>query len=400
MSCVIKSIKKSSARPRRPRVLIAKIGLDGHDRGVKIVAKALRDAGVEVIYLGLHNTPAEIVRSAVQEDVEAVGLSILSAAHTTLFKEVARLLKKEKATDIALFGGGIIPDEDRPALKRLGVREVFTPGAPMEAIVTFVRTELKPRSTCNSAEMKRLCRGITQGDVRAAGRLITAVERGDPSALPALKALSARNGRAHVIGITGPVGCGKSSLIAGLTACYRKKKQRVGVLAVDPTSPISGGAILGDRIRMRDQWNDPGVFIRSLASRGAPGGLPVRMLEGATEVLGALGMDVVFIETIGVGQDEVGVAKLAHTTAVVLQPALGDEVQLLKAGWTEIGDLYLINKSDLPGAGEMAVQLAGLVSPPVLTVSAMGSKGLEEVMKKIEAIRGALPIPRGIRRRS
>ncbi len=128
-----------------PRILLAKIGLDGHDRGVKIIAKALRDAGVEVIYLGLHNTPEEIVRSAVQEDVDGIGLSILSAAHLTLFEDVMRLLKKEKASDMAVFGGGIIPDEDIPRLKKLGVRAVFTPGTPMEAIIAFVRKEVRPR---------------------------------------------------------------------------------------------------------------------------------------------------------------------------------------------------------------------------------------------------------------
>lgn len=138
--------KKSSGPDRPLRVLIAKIGLDGHDRGVKIVAKALRDAGLEVIYLGLHNTPEAIVRSAVQEDVDAIGLSILSAAHMTLFEEVMRGLRKEKATGIAVFGGGIIPEGDIPALKKLGVRAVFTPGTPMDKIVAFVKEEIKPHA--------------------------------------------------------------------------------------------------------------------------------------------------------------------------------------------------------------------------------------------------------------
>ncbi len=135
--------KKEAARvalPTRIRVLLAKIGLDGHDRGIKVVARALRDAGIEVIYLGLHNTPAEIVASAVQEDVDAIGLSIHSAAHMTLFEEVLKRLKKEKAADIALFGGGIMPDEDIRDLKKSGVREIFTPGAPMEEIVRFVKS--------------------------------------------------------------------------------------------------------------------------------------------------------------------------------------------------------------------------------------------------------------------
>lgn len=128
------------APPKRLRVLLAKIGLDGHDRGIKVVARALRDAGTEVIYLGLHNTPAEIVASAIQEDVGAIGLSIHSAAHMTLFEEVLKLLKKEKAADIALFGGGIMPDQDIRDLKKSGVREIFTPGAPMEEIVRFVKS--------------------------------------------------------------------------------------------------------------------------------------------------------------------------------------------------------------------------------------------------------------------
>ncbi len=129
-----------SPRKKKLRVLIAKIGLDGHDRGVKIVAQVLRDAGIEVIYLGIHNTPGEIAYSAIQEDVDAIGLSIHSAAHMTMFREVLKLLKKNKATDIAVFGGGIVPREDIIALKKMGVKEIFTPGAPLEEIVRFVKS--------------------------------------------------------------------------------------------------------------------------------------------------------------------------------------------------------------------------------------------------------------------
>src|SRR5215470_8106527 len=135
-----KSKKKTSDSSKRLRVLVAKVGLDGHDRGVKIVARVLRDAGVEVIYLGVHNTAEQIVRSALQEDVDAIGLSIHSAAHLTLFQEVAAGLKKNKAADIVLFGGGIVPDEDMPALKRLGVSKIFTPGTSLEEIVRFVKS--------------------------------------------------------------------------------------------------------------------------------------------------------------------------------------------------------------------------------------------------------------------
>lgn len=129
------------------RILLAKIGLDGHDRGIKVVARALRDAGMDVIYLGLHNTPAEIVASAIQEDVDAIGLSIHSAAHMTLFKEIIKLLKKEKAEDIPLFGGGIVPDEDVTTLKEMGVVDIFTPGTPMDEIVSFVNKMIEDGAT-------------------------------------------------------------------------------------------------------------------------------------------------------------------------------------------------------------------------------------------------------------
>ncbi len=137
----------TQARGERKRVLLAKIGLDGHDRGIKVVARALRDAGMEVIYLGLHNTPAEIVASAIQEDASAIGLSIHSAAHMTLFKEMIKLLKKEKAEDIPLFGGGIVPDEDQQALKKMGVKAIFTPGTSMDEIVAFVNEMIGARTT-------------------------------------------------------------------------------------------------------------------------------------------------------------------------------------------------------------------------------------------------------------
>jgi methylmalonyl-CoA mutase C-terminal domain/subunit len=139
-----KTVTEAGKPARKLRVLIAKAGLDGHDRGVKIVARALRDAGVEVIYLGIHNTPEEIASSALQEDVDAIGLSIHSAAHMTLFGEVLGLLKKNKARDIAIFGGGIVPQEDIRSLKRMGIKEIFTPGAPLEEIVNFVNS-LRPR---------------------------------------------------------------------------------------------------------------------------------------------------------------------------------------------------------------------------------------------------------------
>jgi LAO/AO transport system kinase len=254
--------------------------------------------------------------------------------------------------------------------------------------------------------MSSAVRQIRHGDFRAAAKLITAIERRDPSAIPILRALTPDTGRARIIGITGPTGTGKSSLINALTTGCRRLRQRVGILAVDPTSPISGGAILGDRIRMRDHLTDPGVFIRSLASRGAPGGLPVGVLAEALHVLDALGMDWIFIETIGIGQDQTAVASIARTTVVVVNPAMGDEVQLLKAGFMEIADLFVVNKADLPGADRMALQLAELSDPrkptPVFKISAIRQQGIDALIKGLNDLdrrTGQTKQPKGTHRR-
>jgi GTPase len=236
-------------------------------------------------------------------------------------------------------------------------------------------------------KMKNWARQIRKGDFRAAAKLITAIERGESAALPVLRNLPPSTGRAHVIGITGPVGTGKSSLINSLTTGYRRLRQRVGILAVDPTSRISGGAILGDRIRMQNHLTDPDVFIRSLASRGAPGGLPLRVLKGALHVLDALGMDVIFIETIGIGQDETAIASIVRTTVVVVHPAMGDEVQFLKAGFMEVADLFVVNKADLPGADRMALELDDLSDPehpvPVFRFSVLKPQGVDDLIRAL-----------------
>jgi GTPase len=236
--------------------------------------------------------------------------------------------------------------------------------------------------------MNAIARQIRKGDFRAAAKLLTEIEQGNPSTIPILKALAPHTGRANVIGITGPVGTGKSSLISSLTTGFRRLKQKVGILAVDPTSPVSGGAILGDRIRMRDHLTDSGVFIRSLAARGAPGGIPTLVLAEALHVLDALGLDVILIETIGIGQDQTAVASVARTTVVVINPSMGDEVQLLKAGILEVGDLFVINKCDLPGADAMADQLAELSDSghpvPVFKTSLPKHRGVEELVKALD----------------
>ncbi|WP_224363127.1 methylmalonyl Co-A mutase-associated GTPase MeaB [Hyalangium versicolor] len=202
----------------------------------------------------------------------------------------------------------------------------------------------------------QLFQRVLDGDVRAASRLMRHIDDGEASATADLRALFPKTGRAYVIGITGSPGAGKSTLTDRLIAKYRKQGKRVGVLAVDPTSPFTGGAILGDRIRMQDHATDPGVFIRSLATRGNLGGLS-RATGDCIRVMDAMGQDIVLVETVGVGQDEIDIAQMAHTTLVVTVPGMGDDVQAIKAGILEVADIFAVNKADLDGADRMVREL-------------------------------------------
>ncbi len=230
----------------------------------------------------------------------------------------------------------------------------------------------------------KLVDGLLKGDKRAAAKLISMIEDDDPSATEALSAIYPHTGKAHVVGFTGPPGVGKSSLINQLVREVRTRGRKVGVVAVDPTSPFTGGAVLGDRIRMTDTGTDPGVFIRSMATRGHAGGLALATFD-AVKVLDAFGMDLVAVETVGAGQSEVDIASRAHTTVVVQMPQSGDAVQALKAGILEIGDLYVINKVDLGGADAMASNLEFVLEeregwrPPVLKTTALEGTGIREV---------------------
>jgi LAO/AO transport system kinase len=232
---------------------------------------------------------------------------------------------------------------------------------------------------------------IRDGDVRALARAISTIEDNRPESRELLKALFNFTGRARVIGLTGAPGAGKSTLVDQLAREYRKQERTVGILAVDPTSPYTGGAILGDRIRMQSHHADPGIYIRSMATRGNLGGLARATTDAAT-VLDAAGKDVVLIETVGVGQDEIDIVRLADVTVVILVPGMGDDVQTIKAGIMEIADIFVINKSDREGADRVEREIRSMQSlairsdkwtPPIVKTVATDGKGIPELAAAI-----------------
>ena len=234
-----------------------------------------------------------------------------------------------------------------------------------------------------------MAKRILDGDIRAASRLMRDIDDRIPTAMDALKELYPNTGKAYIVGITGPPGSGKSTIVDKMVDIFRKEEKTVGIVAVDPTSPFTGGAILGDRIRMQRHATDEGVFIRSLATRGNLGGLS-RSTQDIVNVMDAMGKNIIIVETVGVGQDEVEIVNTAHTSIVVLVPGMGDDIQAIKAGIIEIGDLFVVNKCEREGAEKVERDLRMVLEmgrkredgwePPIFKTEAILGKGIFELV--------------------
>jgi LAO/AO transport system kinase len=244
---------------------------------------------------------------------------------------------------------------------------------------------------CLNRDLQQWVERLRQGDRRAVARAISTVEDRRPGSSELLKALFPYTGHARILGLTGSPGAGKSTLVDQLAKHYRKQNQSVGIIAVDPTSPYSGGAILGDRIRMQDHFADSGIYIRSMATRGSLGGL-ARATADVSTVLDASGRDLIMVETVGVGQDEVDIVRLADITVVILVPGMGDDVQTIKAGIMEIADIFVINKSDREGAERVEREIRAMQAlaarednwtPPIIKTVASDGQGIAELAEAI-----------------
>ncbi len=359
--------------PHRPRVLLGKMGLDGHDRGVKVIARALRDSGVHVIYSGLWQTPRSLAISARDEDVDVIAASMMSNSHLALGPKLLQELDAVGRGDIPVQMGGILPQEDIPKLLEAGIIACFTTGVGLEDIVEAVKSCVREREPIipGAYADAQLARDIS--------RLHNAkgVRDGAPRTRPT-----------RVIGITGSPGAGKSTLVAQLASELSRRSEddpgvgRVGVVAFDPMSPITSGALLGDRLRVDFNRLDGRIFYHSLAIGGEDyHGLEeiIELIGGSSE--GDSAIHTLFVETVGAGQNETRIRNYVDTTVVVLTPGMGDAVQMDKAGILEIADVFVCNKADHPGENELVRDLRDISgSRPVFETIATHGQGIGKLL--------------------
>jgi LAO/AO transport system ATPase len=368
----------------RPRVLLGKMGLDGHDRGVKVIARALRDSGVHVIYSGLWQTPRSLAISARDEDCDVIAASMMSNSHLVLGPKLRAELDAVGRPDLPVYMGGILPQEDVPKLLASGIAKCFTTGVGLLDIANAVREATRPRSPVVTGGARET------GSTAQLARDISLVHDGKPAAGGAAKRRPAK-----VIGITGSPGAGKSTLVAQLVGEYIRRVKagnlplgRAAVVAFDPMSPITSGALLGDRLRVDFNNLDEGVFYRSLAISGEDyHGLPeIVDLIGGAHTDPATRFDTVFVETVGAGQNETKIRKFVDRTAVVLTPGMGDAVQMDKAGILEIADLFVCNKADHPGENELVRDLRDVAGRrPIFETVATRGQGIPELLDALLA---------------
>jgi methylmalonyl-CoA mutase cobalamin-binding domain/chain len=356
----------------RPRVLLGKMGLDGHDRGVKVIARALRDSGIHVIYSGLWQTPRSLAISARDEDCDVLAASMMSNSHLVLGPRLLEGLRETGRPDLPVHMGGIIPQNDLPVLLDAGIKRCFTTGVGLLDIVDAARSEVKPlaQSIAGGHPVAQLARDIS---LAHAGRPVRPDAR--------------RRRPQRIIGVTGSPGAGKSTLVAGLASEHARRAEagsaqgRVAVVAFDPMSPISNGALLGDRLRVDFNRLEESVFYRSLAISGEDYHALDEILEligGAVD--GPEPFDTVFVETVGAGQNETRIRGHVDLTAVVLVPGMGDAVQMDKAGILEIADLFVCNKADHHGQHELMRDLRDIAGRRrVIETVATQGKGIEDL---------------------
>ncbi|MSR41620.1 MAG: hypothetical protein EXS10_06935 [Phycisphaerales bacterium] len=356
----IEKLDRCGTLPHRPRVLLGKMGLDGHDRGVKLIARLMRDSGIHVIYSGLWQTPRSLAISARDEDTDCIASSMMSNSHLVLVPRLLEECAKVGRPDMVVNVGGIIPQEDVAKLIAAGVAQVFHTGTGLEQIVGSVHASVKSYEPlpAGAHPTAALARNIS---IAHAGRPTTASKRRPK----------------QVVGITGSPGAGKSTLVAAMASEAVRRGEKIAVVAFDPMSPITSGALLGDRLRVDFNAVDEGIFYRSLAIVGED----YRTLNEIIELIGGAGYDKLIVETVGAGQNDVAIRNFVDRTAVVVVPGMGDSVQMDKAGILEIADLFVVNKADHAGEAKLVRELLDIASGRKIfeTIATQG-KGVVELL--------------------